>query len=182
MAGLDGARYTRCARQRGSCSAGTSASRHKGAECHASPCRAATAAARSCHLSMLLSHSPMTPSTQLPGLLQLLHYESQPPTSGPIRPLAHTRPHTHLGRAQRLVQHDTRVRQRLALPLVPRAQQQGGHGGGLAHTHGADRAADVLQGQQQGAGRRQRVEMTTGRMGRTANRSGRVGSEGFWVV
>lgn len=54
-------------------------------------------------------------------------------------------PHTHLGRPERLVQHDARMRQRLALTLVPRAQQQGGHGGGLAHTHGADGAADVLQ-------------------------------------
>ena len=52
----------------------------------------------------------------------------------------------HLGRPERLVQHDARVRQALALPLVSRRQQQGGHGGGLADAQRGDRAADVLGG------------------------------------
>jgi hypothetical protein len=53
-------------------------------------------------------------------------------------------PAPHLCPAVRLVHHDAGVGQAAPLPRLPRRQQQGGHGSGLAHTQSADGAAHIL--------------------------------------
>src|SRR5690606_15088778 len=47
---------------------------------------------------------------------------------------------------KRLVNHDARVRQRVALALDTGGQQEGAHARGLADTHGADIRLDELHG------------------------------------
>ena len=56
--------------------------------------------------------------------------------------------------AERLVDHDARVRQRVAPALLPGAEQHGAHGRRLADADRADRAADVLHRVVDGEARR----------------------------